>query len=39
LLRLDRTGEAKAEFTTVAGAGTRQPGARKLATEALAELK
>jgi tetratricopeptide (TPR) repeat protein len=39
LLRLDRKDEAKADFTKVAAEGTKQLGARKLATEALAELK
>jgi hypothetical protein len=39
LLRLDRKDEAKADFTKVVEAGTKQPGARKLATEALAGMK
>jgi Caspase domain/TPR repeat len=39
LLRLERTDEARADFTKVASAGTKQPGARKLANEALAAMK
>jgi uncharacterized caspase-like protein len=39
LLRLDRKDEAKADFTKVAAPRTKQPGARKLAVKALAEMK
>ena len=39
LLRLDRKDEAKAEFRKVIDAKPKQPGARKLATEALAGMK
>lgn len=39
LLKLDRKDEARADFTEVASAKTKQSGARKLATEALSTLK
>ena len=39
LLKLDRKEEARAEFTKLAGTSRKQPGARKLANEALASMK
>ena len=39
LLRLERKDEARADFIKVAAVGTKQPGARKLANEALATMK
>ncbi len=39
LLLLDRKDEARAEFTNAVGASAKQPGARKLAEEALAAMK
>jgi tetratricopeptide (TPR) repeat protein len=39
LIRLDRKDEAKADFTKVASATTKQPGARRLAQKALVEIK
>ncbi len=39
LLRLERREEAKAELASVADVKTKQPGARKLAAKALAEMK
>ena len=39
LLRLERTDEARADFTKVASASAKQPGARKLANEALATMR
>jgi tetratricopeptide (TPR) repeat protein len=39
LLQLDRKDEAKAEFTKVISARNKQPGARKLASEALAAME
>jgi hypothetical protein len=39
LLALNRLEEARADFTTVAGPATKQPGARKLAAAALAKMK
>jgi tetratricopeptide (TPR) repeat protein len=39
LLRLERPEEARADFTKVASAKTKQPGARRLASEALATME
>ena len=39
LLALDRKDEARADFTKAASANPKQPGARKLAAEALAAMK
>lgn len=39
LLRMDRKDEARADFMKVAEARTKQPGARKLAAEALAKMQ
>jgi len=39
LLDLDRKEDAKADFMKAASANTKQPGARKLATDALAAMK